>query len=128
DVTANTAATTSGTYTATCSAILQVGVRTCPNVGAGTGGGDASGQPRYLTSGGNQLQYNLYSDAAFTTVWGSRLWTGSAPPTDITLIVLGSGSASRTMYARIPAGQQAVAPGVYTSSFSGHTSIAYQGY
>lgn len=128
DVTANTAFTTTGTYSASCSGILLAAVRTCPNVGAGTGGGNASGNPRYLTNGAPQLEYNLFSDAGFATVWGSRLWAGSAPTTDITLVILGSGNASRTMYARIPAGQQAAAPGTYTSSFVGHTAINYAAY
>lgn len=128
DVTANTSATTSGTYSASCNLIVLPALRTCPNVGAGTSGGDASGDPRYLTSGSNQLQYNLYSDVGHTTVWGSRLWAGSAPPTDITTVMLTTGSTSRTMFARIPAGQQAVPPGTYTSSFAGHTAITYQAY
>jgi spore coat protein U-like protein len=129
DVTANTRATTSGTYSASCSLIPPTtAVRTCPNVGAGTGGGDASGDPRYLTSGSNQLRYNLYSDAGYTSVWGSRLWAGSAPPTDITTVTLTNGSTSRTMFARVSAGQQAVPPGTYTSSFTGHTAITYQAY
>jgi len=128
DVTTNTAFTTSGTYSASCSGILLSAVRTCPNVGPGTGGGNPSGNPRFLTSGAAQLQYNLFSDAGFSTVWGSRLWAGAAPPTDITVVLLGSGSTSRTMFARIPAGQQAVAPGTYTSSFAGFTAINYQAY
>ena len=127
DVTTNVPFTTTGNYTATCSSILSVALRTCPNVGAGTGGGDPSGNPRYLTNGANLLEYNLYSDT-YTTVWGSRLWAGTAPATDISLIVLGSGNASRPMYARVSAGQQAVPPGIYTSSFTGHTAITYQGY
>jgi spore coat protein U-like protein len=128
DVTANVATTTSGTYSASCSLILTPALRTCPNVGAGTSGGNASGDPRYITSGSNQLHYNLYSDAAYTTVWGSRLWVGSAPPTGITTVTLSNGSTSRTMFARVPAGQQAVPPGTYTSSFTGDTAITYQSY
>jgi spore coat protein U-like protein len=129
DVTTNTSFTTSGTYSASCSGILLSAVRTCPNVGAGTSGGHASGNPRYLVSGANQLEYNLYSDPAHTTVWGSRLWAGSAPPTDITVVVIGSGNTSRPMYARIPPGQQAVPPGTYTSSFAGgHTAVTYGAY
>ena len=53
DVTANAAITTTGTYTATCSALLSA-TRTCPSIFAGTGG-SSSGSPRYLLSGANQL-------------------------------------------------------------------------
>jgi spore coat protein U domain-containing protein, fimbrial subunit CupE1/2/3/6 len=128
DVTTNVAFTTSGTYAAACSGILLAAVRTCPNVGAGTGGGAASGDPRYLTSGSAQLEFNLYSDGGHSTVWGSRLWAGAAPTTDIGLVLLGKGDTSRTMFARIPPGQQAVPPGTYTTSFAGHTAINYDAY
>ncbi len=128
DVTQNTAATTSGTYTATCSGLLTA-TRTCPNVDAGTGG-SSSGSPRYMLSGANQLAFNLFSDASYATIWGSYLWgfPYTAPPTDISTILLGNGSTQRTMYARIPSGQQTVPPGTYTTSFAGNTKITYAAY
>ncbi|WP_072392702.1 spore coat protein U domain-containing protein [Hyphomicrobium sp. CS1GBMeth3] len=128
DVTANTSFPATGTYSITCTAIASA-VRTCPNINAGTGGGSATGDPRYMTNGANQLQYNLFTDPSHTTVWGSRLWALTAPATDITLVILGQGSASRTIYAQIPAGQQTLPPGTYTSSFAGsETAITYAGY
>lgn len=128
DVTANTPFTTAGTYHVTCTAILSA-VRTCPNVNAGSGGGSGSGDPRYMLNGANQLQFNLFSDPGHATVWGSRFWALTAPATDITLVLLGEGSASRPMYARIPAGQQTLPPGTYTSSFGGaQTAVTYAPY
>jgi spore coat protein U-like protein len=130
DVTANTPFTTSGTYTASCSGIVLSAVRTCPNIGIGTGGNHASGAPRYLLNGSHQLAFNLYQDAGFATIWGSYpLGLFTAPTVDITLVILGSGSATRTIFARIPNGQQTLPAGTYVSSFAGvHTSVAYAAY
>ncbi len=128
DVTANTSFVATGTYSMSCLAILS-GVRTCPNINAGTGGGSGTGDPRYMTDGTNQLRFNLYSDPGHSTVWGSRLWALTAPATDITLVILGEGSTSRTIYAQIPAGQQTLPPGTYTSSFAGsETAVTYGAY
>jgi spore coat protein U-like protein len=101
--------------------------RICPNINAGSGGTTA-GDPRFLLSGATSLKYNLYSNSARTTVWGSYLWGfAPTPPTiNVALDATGSGSASRTIYARVTAGQQAVPPGTYTSTFAGSdTQIAY---
>lgn len=125
DVSQNTAVTTSGTYTATCSGLLTA-TRTCPNVNVGSGGSTA-GAPRYMANGPNQLAFNLFSDASHTSIWGSFLWgfPYDAPVTDIATVLLGNGAAQRTMYARVPSGQQTVPPGTYTTSFAGHTQITY---
>ncbi len=41
------------------------------------GGNSGSAAARHMLSGGNQLNYNLYQDAAFTTVWGDGTSGGS---------------------------------------------------
>ena len=129
DLTANATYDTTATFTANCSGGSGNSVvRVCPNIGAG-GGGSGTGDPRLMLSGGNQLSYNLYQDGSRTVVWGSYLWsfTSYTPPTiDITLDGSGNGSANRTIYARISAGQQALPPGSYSSIFGGgDTQIAY---
>jgi spore coat protein U-like protein len=129
DLTGNTTYDTTGTFTANCTGgVLLTTVRVCPNINNGSGG-TSTGDPRFMLSGGNQLKYNLYQDAARTTVWGSYLWgfpAYTAPQIDITLNILGNGSATRTIYGRVSAGQQTLPPGTYTSSFSGtNTQIAY---
>lgn len=68
---------------------------------------------RFMLSGANRLYYNIYFDAAFTSIrgdgtGGSQVGTASlrvnrGHPTD---------SSSSTIYGRIPAGQD-VRPGVY---------------
>lgn len=125
DVTANTAYTTTGTFTANCTTPLLGGtMRVCPNINAGTGG-SSSGNPRYLLSGGNQLAFNLYQDTGHTTIWGSFVWgfPDTAPTIDITIPLLGSASASRTIFARIPNAQQTLPAGTYVSSFAGANTV-----
>jgi spore coat protein U-like protein len=102
-------------------------VRVCPNIGSGTGDPTAS-NPRRLANGANLMSYNLYQDSGYATIWGSHLWPYvPLPPTvDISLAPAGSGSATRTIYARISAGQQTLPALAYSSSFAGgHTSIRY---
>jgi hypothetical protein len=49
-----------GTLTASCSGTAGQTVRICANFNAGSGGVDASGDPRYLVQGATQLSYNLF--------------------------------------------------------------------
>jgi spore coat protein U-like protein len=127
DVTANTTFSTTGTFSALCIGQANRTVRICPNINTGTGN-PASGVPRGLANGVNILNYNLYQDAAYTTVWGSHLWAFAPTPPTINLPLGGSGFAatSRTIYAQVNAGQQTLPAGLYTSSFAGaQTAIAY---
>ena len=77
-------------------------------VGAGSG---ASFTGRRMTSGANQLGYNLYTSGAYSTVWGdgtasTGLLTGT-----------GSGSAqSITVYGRVSSGQTGVPAGSYADT------------
>src|SRR5580700_8265778 len=109
DLTANTPFTSTATYSASCTGTAGTTVRTCPNIDAGSGG-STSGSPRFLLNGAAQLNFNLYQDGAYTSVWGSNLWAfaGSYPsPTiDVAINSSGTGSASQTMYGQVWAGQQ----------------------
>src|SRR5262249_18895039 len=129
DLTANTTFDTTGTLSINCAGGGQGDVvRICPNINAGTGG-TTTGNPRFLLNGTTKLNFNLYQDSARTTVWGSYLWSFpsfTAPTISLTLGAGGSASTTATIFGRISAGQQTLAPGTYTSSFSGtNTQIAY---
>lgn len=111
----------SSTITINCSGFLLARpVRACVNLGTGSGG--TSFAPRIALNGVNQLQYNLYTDSAATVVWGTRNSTNYAPVSvDIPLsLSLGnaSGSATRTVYGRVPASQTTLVAGTYTSAFA----------
>jgi spore coat protein U-like protein len=126
---ANVAIAITATYSASCTGTANTTVRTCPNIDVGSGG-STSGSPRFLSNGASQLSFNLYQDAAHSSVWGSNLWgfAGSYPsPTiDVALDGSGSGSASQTVFGQISAGQPTLPAGLYASSFAGtQTSIAY---
>ena len=128
DLTLNTAFDITATLSANCTGDAGVVVRVCPNINAGSGG-TTTGSPRFMLSGSDKLNFDLYQDASRTVVWGSYLWAYSsytAPTIDITLNGGGAGSATATVYGRISAGQQVLLPGSYSSSFSGsNTQIAY---
>ena len=77
---------------------------------AGTGTG-ATVAARKLTSGGNTVNYALYSDAAHTAIWGNTVSTDTVAGT-------GAGSAqSFTVYGRVPP-QAAPAPGNYSDTIT----------
>ena len=129
DLTANTPFTSTATYSASCTGTANTTVRTCPNIDAGSGG-STSGSPRFLLNGATQLNFNLYQDGSYTSVWGSNLWAfaGSypSPTVDVALNGSGSGTASQTIYGQVWPGQQTLPAGVYSSAFSGtQASVAY---
>lgn len=75
---------------------------------AGTGS-SATVAVRKMSTGGNTVNYCVYSDAAHVTVWGNTVSTD-------TLAAVGNGSAqSFTLYGRVPA-QATPAPGTYSDT------------
>ncbi len=112
--------TTNSTMTVSCTwdtLSLNTGVLVCVNLG-GT-------SPRYLTSGANQMQYDLYQDSGYSQPWGA-VSTGTTPiSVSLTKPGLGtSASTNVTIYGRIAANQPTVptvnnASTVYAQSFSG---------
>ncbi len=131
DLTTGAAWTTTATFSTSCTnGPVNGSIRMCISFGSGTGGGAATGSPRLLLSGGNQLQYSLYTSAAYTTVWGSYswAWSGTYPGVqiDIPTNAARAGSATRTIYGRISPSQQTLPTGTYTSNFTtAHTLVRY---
>ena len=90
----------SGTFSVSCpkgtSATIALG-----------NGGNFSGGHRFMNSGGNQLQYELYSDSGLSHVWTSS-----------NTVAYNSNSTAaftETIYGQIPAGQDA-ATGTYSDT------------
>ncbi len=110
----------------TCTGIPNSRIRYCPNIEGGSGG-HLNGDPRYMLNGANQLGFNIYRNAGFSRVWGSRFWPHSNPPQPrIRLNAAGQFSGTRAVRLRIAGSQTTLPTGLYTSSFSGsHTLFAY---
>jgi len=76
-------------------------------------GASASYNPRTMLKGAEALSYNLFSDAARTSIWGDGsggtfTYTNPNPP---------NGPFNLTVYGRVPAGQD-VSAGVYSDTVS----------
>lgn len=69
--------------------------------------------PRYMASGSTatHLDYNLYTDSTYTTVWGDGTGSTATVPGSVQ-----NSSASFTIYGEIPAPQTTVVPGAYTDT------------
>jgi len=124
DVTSGSNYTTSSSYTITCNiGLLGLGsanISACINIPGASGT-----TPRTMTSGANTLAYNLYSDSADTTVWGT--YGGSPgipnPPNPVNLTVssllLGGSTTSSpiTIYGELQSNQNTTAvAGSYSAS------------
>lgn len=111
---------------------LTVTVKYCLNIGAGSGGAGSLLTPRWMkNAAGESLRLDLSHDAAHVQNAGS-LHTPATPPLTGTLTYLsilgliGSGSATHTLHARVPA-QPMAAVGTYVSHFAGEqTELAYR--
>ncbi|HEY0281002.1 MAG TPA: spore coat U domain-containing protein [Rhizomicrobium sp.] len=107
-----TPATTNGTITLTCTVVL---LSTLPSFTVSLSA-STSGQinPRQMSFGAARLNYNLFTTASYTTIWGN----GTAP-TVTQSYASGDNLVLKTftVYGRIPAGQ-VVAVGLYTDSLT----------
>jgi spore coat protein U-like protein len=125
DVLPGGAVTVTGSWGLSCSGFGHSEIdRFCLNLGSGSG---VSGSQRQLISGSNTLNYDLYQNSAYSTLWGS--WqTGfdsAGMQIDITSNSSGNISTSIPIYAKLFASQQTAAPGSYSSVFPNSTSGAY---
>ncbi|WP_162301991.1 Csu type fimbrial protein [Croceibacterium ferulae] len=93
----------------TCTGVLDcVAFAYRIEVSAGQSGNTAV---REMRSGTGRLQYNLFSDPGFSSIWG----TGSAGYSVLYLLTLFGSRQTATVYARIPA-RQVVSAGSYSDS------------
>lgn len=128
DVTANVNFNTSVNFVASCTGTPRATVRICPNFNNGSGGANATGSLRTMLAGTTPMNYNIYRNTNYTSVWGSSTWGKSPiPPTlSFRLNSSGTGSLSTIVRVRVPSGQTALPAGIYTSSFAGsETRVNY---
>jgi len=105
DVFNSTPTDTTGTVSITCTGNANVTITLSK-------GASSTFNPRTLNGGADTLNYNLYRDAARTTIWGDG--TGSTA-TYTQVGVPNNTTQNLTIYARIPAAQD-VRAGTYTDS------------
>jgi len=97
-----------GTVAVTCNfSLLAIGARLCFSLGVGNT--SPSIAARALGAGTNRMNYNLYTDAARTQIWGAAT---AGQPTSQTMTgpLLGGGNVSTTFrfYGKLPGGQSTV--------------------
>jgi spore coat protein U-like protein len=115
--TINYQCTTSG-----LSLLTTAKAKLCFGIGSGDQGSGSTIVPRRMTSGANELRFNLYQNAGHSLVWPTAV-----EGTDRYEVALeysvpllgGSGSGSVTVYGDIISGQNTAISGSYSNSFSG---------
>jgi len=97
------------TITVTCNKAIPYTIALSP-------GGSGTYSPRHMTNGGNQLAYNLYSDAGYSQIWGNG--TGGSSMVS-GLIDVRFGLTEHTVYGRIPLStQRSAVAGSYSDSIT----------
>jgi spore coat protein U-like protein len=125
----------SATFNVTCSTfglalLANAKVRMCLNIGDGSSGIGHFNPRRMLNGFADPLQFQLYTDAARTQIWGSRgnptVPTPQFSDFDYSVPVFGGSQMKTfTIYGRVPT--QTLVAGSYTNSFAGiHTSLEYR--
>jgi len=105
----------SGTVTVSCSlgGLISLLVSYTIKLSPGLYGSYAT---RKLASGGNRLNYNLYTSAAYSTVWGNGTG-GTGTVSDGYLLGLTTTNRNYTVYGRLPALQN-LPSGAYSDTIT----------
>lgn len=108
---ASSPTTATATISATCLSLsLPMTATVDLALSAGTSGNAAA---RQMANGTARLNYNIYQDAGYATVWGNNSNGGTSQSMSISNLL--NWNVSKTAYGRIPAGQY-VKTGAYTDS------------
>ena len=108
-----TADTTTGNIAVTCSALVLFTASYVISLSTGASG---SYTTRFMNLTGNHLNYNLYTQAARTTVWGDGT-AGTVTVSDSYTAIGLSETRNYTVYGLLPA-LQAVPAGAYTDTIT----------
>jgi spore coat protein U-like protein len=101
----------SGNIQVTCSALVAVSASY--EIRLSKGGGSYS--LRKLQGPTGAINYNLYTNASRSLIWGDGT-SSTFTVSDTISSLLTSANKTHTVYGRIPSGQTTVAPGTYTDS------------
>ena len=86
------------------------------DVTLGKGLNSASFSPRRMSSGTNQLDYDLYTSSAYSSIWGDGTGGSQKITGTVTVLLLGGTTRSLVVYGRIPGSQATVKAGVYSDA------------
>ncbi len=86
------------------------------DLNVGTGGG--SFNPRNMLSGLNTLNYNLFTDAGYTIIWGDGTGGSGRISRVNTRCFSNNGGYPHTVYGRLPGAQTTAVAGAYTSTIT----------
>jgi spore coat protein U-like protein len=108
--------TSDATVSVSCTGIVTGGGYTITLGPSMTGAGDRI-STRYMNNAvaNADMAFNVYVDAARTLVWGDGITAGSTLAGSISP---GNSNLSHSVYGRIPAGQNTLAPGSYSSTLT----------
>lgn len=110
---ANQTSSTTGTIGYSCSGFQHNSTGTvCLSLGNFNGS-----NTRSMTAGANTLNYQIYQDSGFTTVWGDSA-TNGIETIQVSSDSSGNASGSATMYAKTLTGQTTTPAGSYTQTFA----------
>lgn len=112
-------------YTCTNNGNSTRSATVCFSIGDGAQGAGNSNPRLMQDAAGADLFFQLWQNAAHTTVWGSSFFGVNTPVTiNVSLTRGTSTQGSATMYGRVVAGQTTAVPGAYQDQFTGnHTAI-----
>ncbi len=109
-------------------ALLDPTVGVCIYLDEGDGGSDGS-VFRHMRQGSDILPYNLYKDAARTTIWGSDTAFPASGAQRVIVTLAGllpsTGSLTVPVYGRVPAAVSDRPVGAYLSTFAGGARARY---
>lgn len=105
-----------GSVKVTCGGVASVLLPFKIDISAGSSGSTGT---RTMRNGANTLNYNLYTDAAYTTVWGDGSGATQNILGSFTLDLLGLSPAQNFwVYGRLPGRQLTAVPGVYADTIN----------
>lgn len=106
------------TFTYTCkntNVLLTYSATICFSIGEPNNG---QTNPRLMSNGSNKLQFQLYQNAAYTTIWGSQT-VGSNTPLMVNLTLGANQTATNTatLYGQVLGSQNTAVPGTFADDY-----------
>lgn len=108
-----------GIITIACTGIITAGGYTLSLGPTNTAGHVGAYAPRYMTSpsGGPEMQFNIYTDAARTMIWGDGIMGNLISSVGLSILI-GNSSNTVTVYGKVPGGQNTLKAGTYSGSMT----------